>query len=42
LSCGTPRDLGRNVQLGLDLLGLVSRTRLVEQGLDLRLQLGLD
>jgi hypothetical protein len=35
------RDLGRDVQLGFVLLGLVGGTRPVEQGLDLGLQLGL-
>ena len=34
------RNLRGDVQLGLVLLGLVSRTRLVEQCFDLRLQLG--
>ena len=34
------RNLRGDVQLGLELLGLVGRTRLVEPGLDLRLQLG--
>ena len=36
-----PSDLGRDVQLGLVLLGLVGLLCALEQGLDLRLQLGL-